>query len=131
MLDRRTKERISAEETARLMGGNFGQLDLSGSPDLTHPVTEIFELHDRHGFNRIDESGLAGINQLKELLASPPREVVEELARMVYSQYIGEESRESVGRNSDHPAPTDGRLTIYVLEPSDYPINSADPRPIK
>jgi hypothetical protein len=37
-------------------------------------------LQDRHGFNRVDESGLAGINQLKELLANPPREVVEEIA---------------------------------------------------
>ena len=29
----------------------------------------------------MDDSGLAGINQLKELLAHPPREVVEELAK--------------------------------------------------
>jgi hypothetical protein len=81
MLDPHTKQRIISEETARFMDGNFGQLDLSGSPDLTHPVNETFELQDRHGFNRVDESGLAGINQLKELLANPPREVVEELAR--------------------------------------------------
>jgi len=78
MLDQRIKERIIAEETARFMDGAFGQLDLSGSPDLIHPPTETFELQDRHGFNRLDESGLAGINQLKELLANPPREVVEE-----------------------------------------------------
>ncbi len=81
MLDPHTKQRITAEETARFMDDAFGQLDLSGSPDLNHPQTEIFELQDRHGFNRVDESGLAGINQLKELLANPPREVVEELAR--------------------------------------------------
>jgi hypothetical protein len=35
MLDQRMKERIMAEETSRFMDGNFGQLDLSGSPDLT------------------------------------------------------------------------------------------------
>ena len=81
MLDQQTKQRITAEETARFMDGAFGQLDLSGSPDLTHPVTETFELQDRHGFNRVDESGLAGINQLKDLLANPPSKVVEELAR--------------------------------------------------
>jgi hypothetical protein len=81
MLDQQTKQRITAEETARFMDDAFGQLDLSGSPDLTHPVTETFELQDRHGFNRVDESGLAGINRLKELLANPPQEVVEELAR--------------------------------------------------
>ncbi len=68
------------------MDGNFGQLDLSGLPDLNHPPAEDkVELQDRHGFNRIDKSGLAGINQLKDLLkdllANPPREVVEELAR--------------------------------------------------
>jgi hypothetical protein len=81
MLDQRTKEQIIAEETSRFMDENFGQLDLSGSPDLNHPpAEEKFELQDRYGFNRVDESGLAGINQLKELLANPPREVVEEIA---------------------------------------------------
>jgi hypothetical protein len=47
----------------------------------SHPPAETFELQDRHGFNRVDESGLAGVNQLKELLANPPPEVVEEIAR--------------------------------------------------
>jgi hypothetical protein len=59
MLDQRIKERIAAEEAARFMDGSFGQLDLSGFPDLTHPQTETFELQDRHGFNRVDESGLS------------------------------------------------------------------------
>jgi hypothetical protein len=77
MRNQRSKERISSEEAARFMDGGFGQLDLSGFPDLSHPQTETFELQDRHRFNRVDESGLAGINQLKELLAHPPREVVE------------------------------------------------------
>jgi hypothetical protein len=81
MLDQKTKERISAEETARFMDSQFGSLDLSGSPDLNHPVDDTFELQDRHGFNRVDDAGLAGINQLKELLANPPREVMEELAK--------------------------------------------------
>ena len=81
MLDQRTKERIFVEETSRFMDGNFGQLDLSGSPDLNHPPADKFELHDRHGFNRVDDAGLAGINQLKELLANPPRDVVEEIAK--------------------------------------------------
>ena len=85
MLDQRTKERTIAEETARFMDGNFGQLDLSGSPDLNHPRTETFELQDRHGVNRVDESGLAGINQLRELLANPPRDVVEEIANETHN----------------------------------------------
>ena len=51
MLDQRMKERIIAEETSRFMDGNFGQLDLSGSPDLDNPPAEDkFELQDRHGF---------------------------------------------------------------------------------
>ena len=86
MLDQRMKERIIAEETSRFMDGNFGQLDLSGSPDLNNPpAEEKFELQDRHGFNRADESGLAGINHLKELLANPPREVVEEIAQETHN----------------------------------------------
>jgi hypothetical protein len=80
-MDQQTKERISAEETARFMDSQFGQLDLSGSPDLTHLPADTFELQDRHGFNRVDDAGLAGINQLKELLANPPREVMEEIAK--------------------------------------------------
>lgn len=52
MLDQQTKKRIIAEETARFMDDNFGQLDLSGSPDLNKPATEVFDLQDRHGFNR-------------------------------------------------------------------------------
>jgi len=82
MLDQRMKERIIAEETSRFMDSNFGQLDLSGSPDLNHPpAEEQFELQDRYGFNRVDDAGLAGINQLKTLLANPPRDVIEEIAR--------------------------------------------------
>jgi hypothetical protein len=80
-MDQKTKERISAEETARFMDSQFGQLDLSGSPDLNHPLADTFELQDRHGFDRVDDAGLAGINQLKELLTNPPREVLEEVAK--------------------------------------------------
>jgi hypothetical protein len=80
-MDQKTKERISTEETTRFMDTQFGQLDLSGSPDLNHLPVDTFELQDRHGFNRVDESGLASINQLKELLANPPREVIEEIAK--------------------------------------------------
>jgi hypothetical protein len=76
------KERLIAEETTRFMDDSFGQLDLSGSPDLDHPPAEHkFELQDEYGFNKVDQAGLAGINQLRELLANPPREVVEELAK--------------------------------------------------
>jgi hypothetical protein len=81
MMDQKTKERIGAQETARFMDSQFGQLDLSGSPDLTHPLAETFELQDVHGFNRVDGAMLAGINQLKELLSNPPREAMEELAK--------------------------------------------------
>jgi hypothetical protein len=81
MMDQRTKARISAEETARFIDSQFGQLDLSGSPDLSHPLADTFELQDRHGLNRVDDAGLAVINQLKELLSNPPREVMEELAK--------------------------------------------------
>lgn len=59
MLDPKTKERISSEETARFMDTQFGQLDLSGFSDLNDPLPDTFELHDRHGFNRVDDAGLA------------------------------------------------------------------------
>jgi hypothetical protein len=67
MVNQRTKEQIVAEETSKFMDTQFGQLDLSGKPDLNHPPAEdTFELQDRHGFNRVDDAGLAGINHLKE-----------------------------------------------------------------
>ena len=47
MLDQKTKERMIAEETERFMNGNFGQLDLSGSPNLNHHPVDRFELQDR------------------------------------------------------------------------------------
>jgi hypothetical protein len=50
---------------------------------MTRQPKEKFELQDRYGFNRVDESGLAGINPLKELLAHPPRDVVEESAKEI------------------------------------------------
>jgi hypothetical protein len=40
MMDQRTKERIVAEESARFIDSQFAQLDLSGSPDLNHPLVE-------------------------------------------------------------------------------------------
>ncbi len=110
-MDQRNKERIVAEETSRFMDGSFGQLDLSGFPDLAHPQTDTFQLQDRHGFNRVDESGLAGINQLKELLANPPREVVEEIAAEtrnpeLISELANERAEEVAnefrGRNPDY-----------------------------
>jgi hypothetical protein len=71
------------------MDSNFGQLDLSGSPDVDDPpAEEKFELQDRHGFNRVHESGLAGINHLKELLSNPPRDVVEEIAKETQNQEL-------------------------------------------
>ena len=82
MLDQKTKEHIIAEETSRWMGGDFRQLDLSESPDLNNrPPEDELELRDRLGFNCVDDTGLSGINQLRELLANPPREVVEEIAQ--------------------------------------------------
>jgi hypothetical protein len=85
MYDQKIKQRIIAEETSRFMDDNFGQLDLTGSPDLNHPQTEAFELQDRHGLSRVDESGLAGINHLKDLLANPPRDVIEEIAKETHN----------------------------------------------
>jgi len=41
-MDQKARERVSAEETARFIGS--------------------------HGFNRVDDAGLAGINKLKDLL---------------------------------------------------------------
>jgi hypothetical protein len=111
MLDPKTKERIIAEETARFMDEQFGQLDLSGSPDLQHPPVETFTLQDGHGFNRVDDSGLSGINHLKELLANPPRDVVEELAKETRNPALVKElaneraaeiAREFCRRNPDY-----------------------------
>jgi hypothetical protein len=111
MLDSRVKERMIAEETTRFMDANFGQLDLSDSPDLNNPpAEEQFELQDRHGFNRVDESGLAGINQLKELLTNPPRDVVEEIAKETQNQELmselAHERAEDVASEFRRPNPS-------------------------
>ena len=111
MLDAKTKERIIAEETSRFMDTQFGQLDLSGSPDLQNLPVETFALEDRHGLNRVDDSGLSGINRLKELVANPPRDVIEEIAsetrnphliRNLAEERATEIAREFCRRNPDY-----------------------------
>jgi hypothetical protein len=67
-MDQTTRTRIAAEEESRFLDKNFGGLDLSGSPDLLHPPTETFEAQDRHGFNKIDTSGLPTTNQLRTFI---------------------------------------------------------------
>jgi hypothetical protein len=83
-MDQQTRTRIATEESARFLDSNFGGLDLTGSPDLLHPTTEKFEAQDRHGFNKIDTSGLPTTNQLRTFIENPDAESL---------QRVGEETR--------------------------------------
>ena len=81
MVTQKQRERIVREESARFLDENFAPLDLQGFPDLHNPQLERFEDADRHGFNRIDVSGLGSVNRLREMLENPSRQILEELAR--------------------------------------------------
>jgi hypothetical protein len=90
-MDVRTKERIATEEAARFLDGQFGQLDLSGSPDLTNPTNEKFEEADKHGLNRIDTSGLPVTSKLKEFLTDPDAESLARVADETGNPQLQEE----------------------------------------
>lgn len=74
-MNQRTRERIAREETDRFLDSNFGGLDLTGFPDLNNPPLERFEEADRHGFIRVDTSGLGSVNRLRELIENPTPDV--------------------------------------------------------
>ena len=80
-MNQRTRERIAREESERFLDSNFGGLDLSGFPDLNNPALERFKEADRHGFSRVDTSGLGSVNKLRDLIENPTRDVLEEVAR--------------------------------------------------
>lgn len=108
-MDNTTRARMIADETAKFMDLNFGQLDLSGFPDLQHPVEDRFEPCDRDGLNRIDLSGMPMTNRLKEFLRNPDAESLQRVANETGDiELIGklEEDRrenEAIAFLSTHP----------------------------
>jgi hypothetical protein len=77
-MDEKIRARIANEESARFLDSNFGGLDMSGSPDLSSPVTEKFEAQDRHGLSRVDVSGT---NLLKAFVENPDQATLERVAQ--------------------------------------------------
>jgi hypothetical protein len=90
-MDQATRTRIAAEESKRFLDDNFGSLDLSGSPDLLHPVSEQFQAEDEHGFNRIDTSGLPTQNQLRTFVQNPTIDVLNDIAAETKNPTLVEE----------------------------------------
>ncbi len=72
------RKRIAAEETARFIDENFGQLDLRGYPSLGTLGDDKFAPNDRHGFNNVDVRPLA--NRLKNFVSAPDMATIEEIA---------------------------------------------------
>lgn len=72
------KLQLIAAETAAFLNDGFGQLDLSGSPDLVPLPNEEFASHDRKGFNNVV---ISGTNLLKELANNPPEDIIERIAQ--------------------------------------------------
>ena len=77
-LKRSTKERIVAEESKKFLDEGFGQLDLSGSPDLQNLPLETFEREDRHGFHNVDVR--ADLGGLRKFLNAPDSESLARVA---------------------------------------------------
>jgi hypothetical protein len=77
MLSERDKARIAAQESAAFLDANFGQLDLSGSPDLRPLPNDKFEAADSHGLSNVVVSGS---NKLKELADNPDSELLSRIA---------------------------------------------------
>jgi len=63
MLSEKDRSRIVAQESKAFLDESFGQLDLSGSPDLVPLVDQPFSSSDDRGFNNVQ---VPGSNLLKE-----------------------------------------------------------------
>jgi hypothetical protein len=79
-MNQRQRARMLAEETARFIDANFGQLDLRGSPSLSTPVNEPFAQHDKFGFNNVDVRPLSGATGLRKFISDPDIATLEEIA---------------------------------------------------
>jgi len=64
-LTEKERSRLVAEQTLAFVDEQFGQLDLSGSPDFNSIPKEGFGT-DKHGLNRVVESGANGLRALAE-----------------------------------------------------------------
>jgi hypothetical protein len=76
-MNEKDRARLVAEQTLAFVDEQFGQLDLSGSPDFTQIPKEGFGT-DKHGLNVVVESGS---NKLRELAENPDTETLERIAQ--------------------------------------------------
>jgi hypothetical protein len=96
-MDEQTRQRLVAEETNRFLNDGFGQLDLSGSPNLQQqlPKDDPFAASDRHGFNNVD---LGQANPLKQFAQNPDAETLDRVAAETGdSELAGRLEEERVG----------------------------------
>src|ERR1700737_3547725 len=77
MLTEKDRSRI-AQESKAFLDESFGQLDLSGSPDLVPLSDEKFAATDRHGLNNVV---VAGSNPLKEFASNPDHETLTRISK--------------------------------------------------
>jgi hypothetical protein len=70
-------QRIAEQESDAFTSEQFGQLDLSGFPELQKPPLDSFTTPDPHGFNRMVETGSRG---LRELADAPDAETLSRIA---------------------------------------------------
>jgi hypothetical protein len=80
-MNQRQRAQMVAEETARFIDANFGQLDLRGSPSLSTPINEPFAPHDKFGLNNIDIRPLSGVTGLREFITNPDIATIREIAK--------------------------------------------------
>jgi hypothetical protein len=79
-LDRSTRARIAAEESAKFLDENFAPLDTSGCISLLKLTADEFAVSDSRGFNNVDASGLPTANRLKEFINAPDDETLQRVA---------------------------------------------------
>jgi uncharacterized protein YciW len=118
-MDEKTRQKLIDQETSAFLDPAFGQLDTSGFPSLDKPVIERFETEDRHGFSNVDTRGLPGTNRLKDMIQTPDKETLVQLAEndptiaeQLAEQQTGDVAEEFV-RQNEHYLRTDyNRETI-------------------
>jgi len=78
MLSEKDRSRIVAQESKAFLDESFGQLDLSGSPDLIPLVDCPFSESDKDGLSNVV---ISGTNLLREMADNPPADVIERIAQ--------------------------------------------------
>lgn len=98
-MNEKQKAQLIEAETDAFVYDGFGQMDLSGFPELVKPPLDNFATEDKHGFSRLVETGSSGLRALAE---NPDSESLARIAEETGDENLAAKIRdEEEGRIAD------------------------------